>query len=234
MRPSGSCREPPAQLRCRRGWPAGRPSMGRPARRGGTYRSGWARGSSAGWAVRPRWAAVPPRGRRRGRGRGRGPNRSAGCRRPGRRGLRSPPRPPRGSPRSAGTCWRPRAGAEMAAGCELGWAARVRWAGRGGAGRSRGGAASRLEGCGRLGRSCPGIQTLWSSGQWGPFSATPRVTLRGLETPRLPGGLGQGAAQDLAGLTSHRMSCCAEASGAVILDRVSWLGLVMMPTRAST
>lgn len=69
--------------------------------RAGTYRSGSARGSSAGWAARPLSA---PRGRR-----GRAPRPAggwgAGCRRPRAWAPRPQPCPPRGSPRSAGTWW---------------------------------------------------------------------------------------------------------------------------------
>lgn len=153
-RQSGSPRGAP----CRRHWlhprltPRPRAAVPRAHRRDarreltgtrGTYRSGSVPGSSAGWAARLP-AAAP--GRPRGLGPGPGQGWGVGRRRPRARAPRPPLRPPRGSPRSAGTWWpgrrrRPRvpgaAKPQVSRGCRAG--PRGRWGG-GARGRRRGGA----------------------------------------------------------------------------------------------
>lgn len=126
-----------------------------------TYRSGSARGCSAGWAARPSPAAP---GRLRGPGQAPGRSWSSGCRRPRLWAPRPPPRPPRGSPRSAGTWWPQRQPQPPGPG----GSAKVsgEWAGPGGAGRgragggrtdlSRQGPGSGRGRCGPCGRRGPG------------------------------------------------------------------------------
>ena len=137
-----------------------------------TYRSGSARGCSAGWAASPSPAAP---GRLRGASQAPGRSWSSGCRRPRVWDPRPPPRPPQGSPRSAGTWWPqrqpqpPGPGAAKPAGTPAGTRAGPRvggGAGRGGAGRapreeagwtlSRQGPGSGRGRCGPWGRRGPG------------------------------------------------------------------------------
>lgn len=82
--------------------PTGRPRPSWAPRVAHTYRSGSARGSSAGWAARPPSAS---QGRPRGRDLGLGQGWGTGCCRPRGWAPRPPPRSLRGSPRSAGTWW---------------------------------------------------------------------------------------------------------------------------------
>lgn len=135
----------------------------RPEETARTYRSGSARGCSAKWAARPSPAAP---GRLRGPDQAPGRDWSSGCRRPRVWTPRPPPRPPQGSPRSAGTWWPQRqpqppvrAGAAKAAGTR---------AGRGGAGDVGGAGRGGAAGGGRMhpSRQGPGSER-GLCGPWG-------------------------------------------------------------------